>query len=536
MWRWYDRCVAVATRGLPPEASASETRGFARSSAASRKQSRVQELPSPAPPTPISRVNTTTAPVPFFAASGERATRRLLLLAYHFPPSQTAGALRWQKLSRFAVERGYALDVITRDPAQLASSDSSRLDDLPAGTRLYAVRDDEPWIVPPERALRSLFRRIRSSNTAGNGARPAAAERRNGASPVAIRREALRWPPRSPREVVRAYGSWLYHAAEQVWADRAQSFGMGLSRHERYEAVISCGPPHMPHEAARRIARHRRLPFVMDLRDPWSLLPDLNQHYASTLWFSIAERYERRTVRDAALVIMNTESARDAMRQRYPAARERIVAVLNGYDDEPVPASRHGARFTIAYAGSLYMNRDPRLLFRAARRVIDELSLSPAQFAMAFIGNTETYGGTPLTQLAQDEGIAPFVETGGPRPRSEALEFLATATMLVNLPQDATLCVPSKVFEYMQFSAWVLALEPEGSATERVLRNTTADVVAPTDVNGIARVLRTRYLEFAAGRRPTRIATSDTYSRRHQAALLFDALEAHLPNQRGVHA
>jgi hypothetical protein len=483
-------------------------------------------------------VNTTTAPAsPFFEAGGDGATRRLLLLAYHFPPSQTAGALRWQKLSRFAAERGFALDVITRDPAQLSTADTARLADLPAGTRVFAVRDDEPWILGPERSLRALLERVRAPRPSStNGATSAGRATRNGHGPIAIRREALRWPPRSPRDVVRAYGSWLYHAAEQVWADRALSLGMRLSRHQRYDAVVSCGPPHMPHEAARRIARRRGLPFVMDLRDPWSLLPDLNQHYASALWFAIAERHERRAVRDATLVVMNTEPARDAMREKYPEARDRIVAVLNGYDDEPVPASRHGARFTIAYAGSLYMNRDPRLLFRAARRVIEELSLSPTQFAMAFIGNTETYGGTPLVELAREEGVAPFVETGGPRPRSEALQFLADATMLVNLPQDATLCVPSKVFEYMQFSAWVLALEPKGSATERVLRNTTADVVAPDDVDGIARVLRARYREFAAGRRPTRIATTDRYSRRHQAALLFESLEAHLPNQRGVYA
>jgi hypothetical protein len=476
-------------------------------------------------------VTTTDAlPRPFYEApGGGGAVRRLLLLAYHFPPSQTAGALRWQKLSHFAAERGLVLDVITRDPEQLTAPDTSRLADVAPGTRVFAVADDEHWILGPERALRGWLRRIAGRKRGTPGAAPAAAPT-NGGAPVAIRREALRWIPRSPRDVIRAYGSWLYHAAESVWARRALTLGLQLSAAQRYDAVISCGPPHMPHEAARRIARARGIPFVMDLRDPWSLLPDLNRHYASPLWFAIAERHERRAVREAALVVMNTEPARDAMRAAHPASGDRIIAILNGYDEEPVPPSRHGPRFTIAYAGSLYMNRDPRLLFRAARRVIDELGLTPERFALGFIGNTETYGGTPIARLAEEEGIGAFVSTGPSRPRGAALEFLADATMLVNLPQDAVLCVPSKVFEYMQFSAWVLALEPRGSATELVLRDTRADVVAPDDVDGIAGVLRRRYLEYAAGVRPTRIITNGRFSRRHQAEMLLDALEPCLPD------
>src|SRR5262245_43125360 len=41
--------------------------------------------------------------------------RRILLFAYHFPPDQVAGALRWQKLATHALDRGWGLDAITLD-------------------------------------------------------------------------------------------------------------------------------------------------------------------------------------------------------------------------------------------------------------------------------------------------------------------------------------------------------------------------------------------------------------------------------------
>ncbi|HEU4564082.1 MAG TPA: hypothetical protein VFS05_05525, partial [Gemmatimonadaceae bacterium] len=246
---------------------------------------------------------------------------------------------------------------------------------------------------------------------------------------------------------------------------------------------------------------------------------------ASPLWLALSARDERRTIADAAIVACNTEPARRALAALHPGARARILTVMNGYDEEVLPAARHGARFTIAYAGSIYIDRDPRLLFRAAARVIAELGLAPEQFGFDFIGNVEEYEGTPTSQIAREEGIAPYVRVGPTRPRAAMLDFLAGATMLVSLPQDSDLAIPSKIFEYMQFDAWLLALADRDSATELLLRDTDADVAAPRDVDAIAAALRRRYLEHARGERPRRLSRDDRFSRRAQARILFDALE-----------
>ena len=57
--------------------------------------------------------------------------------------------------------------------------------------------------------------------------------------------------------------------------------------------------------------------------------------------------------------------------------------------------------------------------------------------------------------------------------------------MLVNLPQDSHLCIPSKVYEYMRYAAWLLALEPADSATALLLRDSAADVVGSDQDCGI---------------------------------------------------
>ncbi len=211
------------------------------------------------------------------------------------------------------------------------------------------------------------------------------------------------------------------------------------------------------------------------------------------------------------------------MRARYPEAR--VLTVMNGMDEGELPPSTVGERFVLGYAGSIYLDRDPRPLFRAVARVVRERSLDPGRFGVEFIGYASRYEGQSLDDIAREEGMASFVRTGAPRPHAEAMRFLASCAMLVSLPQDSTMAIPSKVFEYLRFPAWLLAMADPGSATARVLAGTDADVVSPEDVGAIAAAVGRRFDAFAAGRRPAPLGTDPRLTRRHQGGVLLDALD-----------
>src|SRR5438094_725046 len=176
---------------------------------------------------------------------------RLLLITAAFPPDPRSGSLRWQKLSRYAAERGWGLDVITTDPAEIEFPDPALVRALPLGIRVFGVRSSPPRV--------------------------------------------------------------------------------------------------------ERFARARGLPFVMDMRDPWSLVERVPGQIASPVWFAFAKRFERRAVADAAIVATNTEPFRRAMCDHYPNVRARILTVMNGCDEDAVPPSQHGPRFVIGYAGAIYL-------------------------------------------------------------------------------------------------------------------------------------------------------------------------------------
>jgi len=281
----------------------------------------------------------------------------------------------------------------------------------------------------------------------------------------------------------------------------------------------------MAHEAARHVAAAARLPLIVDMRDPWSLLPMLHETHASPWWYREARRHERHVLADAAVVVANTDHARNGLAVVYPEARSRMITVLNGTDSYPVPPSRRGGRFTIGFAGTVYLEQDVRNLMRASADVIGALSLTPADFGIDFIGDFGRPGELSIDAFAREAGIGDYLSVGPRRAHAEALEFLAQATMLVVFVGFGREFIPAKTFEYMRFDAWLLVLTEPGSATAHLLQDTDADLVGPSDVAAIAAAIRKRYEMHRQGAVPVRVARDDRFSRAKQAAILLDAIE-----------
>jgi hypothetical protein len=464
-------------------------------------------------------------------------TPRLLLITYHFPPGQAAGALRWQKFVTQGAARGWAFDVITLDPASLDFADPSRLDQLPAGTRVFGIGSPRLLIERLEHAIWRVYRWVRPLSPPGD--EPASeAEDTPTHSSGSFHRDHVTFQPSVIRSWMRANEAWIEYARTGSWARRAAALGRRLVARGTHRAVVSSGPPHMAHEGARELSQEIGLPLVIDLRDPWSLYERLPSHLASPLWYRFAARYEPLAVRQAALTVMNTEPARRAMASRYPEQSDRIIVVANGFDDdEPMPTPERDGRFLIAFAGSVYLDRSPKLLFEAAGRVVRELGLSPADFGIELMGHHITGDeGRPIRAMAERAGVESFLQLHPPGTHQQAAKFLARAVMLVSLPQDSHLAIPSKIFEYMRYDAWLLALAERDSATELLLRETEADVVSPGDVEGLTEVLRTRYADHRAGRRPEPTAREVRFGRSAQTERLFYAVEqiAHEPADPSV--
>jgi hypothetical protein len=440
------------------------------------------------------------------------ASRRALLITYHFPPSIAAGAQRWDVFARAGVERGWEFDVI----AAMESADVRR-----DGIRVHGVPEEPHWL---NRLTNRLV--VAKNQRRRVGTTPQQVTPQVSVEPQVIKRSDIRFP-RTLRDVRRNVRALMAHTNELPWMNGAGRLARQLVAEHRYDVIIASGPPHVSCEAARVAAVASGTPLVLDFRDPWSLIDVIQERFASWSYFTISARLERRVVGASSLLVMNTPRAARAMQAVYPSAD--IISVPNGFNGQR-PSPRHpNDRFIAMYAGTIYLDRDPRPLLAAVARLAPELGLTPDNFCLQFVGRELSFGGRSPEQLAADAGVPPgLVESRGAVPRTQLFEAMEAVAMLVNLPQGEVQCVPSKVYEYLHFPAWVLGIEHQNTATHDVLSAVGADIAAPGDVSAIAERLRARVLEFRSGGRPAPLVGPDEFFAPREAQRFFEAVEQRL--------
>jgi len=457
---------------------------------------------------------------PFFRTNEcADSERRLLLISYFFSPINVVGSLRWDAMAKYIARHGWALDVVmvdptkgsSVDPASVTSIDAGRLAALPAGTTLYALPDRVSWTLATQRRLWKMVRPLVRGSSDGR------AHEVTGDVPTAEGTRGKFLTGLMARQHYRQLMRWAHDAAHT---------GVAVARRQKPDVIVSSGPPHSAHEAARIVSLRTGVPWIMDMRDPWSSPENMPRVLAGPTWVRLTRRYESRCVEQACRVVANTEPARLDLCVRYPSLAAKFATVLNGADplDIPDAVAPRPNRFTIRYAGNIYFGRDPGPLLEAVARVARDLELSPDAIGVEFLGGGDL-ARTSIAAAAAQTGSSAFVTSLPARPRNEALEFLAGATMLVALPQYARLAIPAKVFEYVQFKAWLLVLADRDSATELLFRESGADLVEPNDVSGIAARIRCRYEQFRAGVRPNPLNADGRFDRSRQAEAMLRLLD-----------
>jgi glycosyltransferase involved in cell wall biosynthesis len=442
-------------------------------------------------------------------ATASASARRALLITATYPPHSEVGAARWEGFTPYLVQAGWGLDAVIEQPSPTRRPDWTRLARLPVDVRVVAIEPGNPWWHEAIKRVRAPFRNERDPTA------EVVHEVDTYLGKVDVARAGL-------RDVVSA----------AVNASRSQKAVAGFTRvgdamvDERHRIVISSGPPHHVHVAASRVAARHGLPHVVDLRDPWGkweprrlegrLLPD--QHLRNL---------EGQTLERAALIITTSIAAQRRLAERFPAVGDRIRCMPNGSDVEPESGDSRPkpTRFQIAHCGSLYLDRDPRPFLRAVGRVRHTLGLGPDDLRVVFMGPQARVAGRSLGELATEAGLEGMLEERPSGTREEARQLLRESSMAVAFQGETRTQVPAKVFEYVAFPVWLLALVGAESATADLLADSDAIVLDIDDEAGTERAIERCVQRFRAGESARPVGWDGRFSRARQAERLIAELQ-----------
>jgi glycosyltransferase involved in cell wall biosynthesis len=350
--------------------------------------------------------------------------RRVLLVAYHFPPQAgSSGNLRSLKYCRYLPENGWLPTVLSTHPRAYERTDQSQMEEIPPGVKVMRA-----FALDTQKHLSFRGRYFRCA--------------------------AL--PDR-----------WV------SWCLGAIPAGLREIRKHGTEAILTTFPVTSAVLIGLMLHRITGLPWVADFRD--SMTED--DYPRDALTRRVVRWLERQTVRHASRLIFTAPSTRNMYLQRYPElSPEKCVLIPNGYDEEDFlglsPASGSaiaGSRqVRLLHLGLIYpQERNPLPFFQALARLKKERRIESSWFCVELraCGNEPAY--REAVKKLEIEDIVRFLP---PLPYHQALEDSTEADALLLL-QGAS-CdhqIPAKAYEYLRLRKPILALTTRTGDTAALL-------------------------------------------------------------------
>jgi glycosyltransferase involved in cell wall biosynthesis len=299
------------------------------------------------------------------------------------------------------------------------------------------------------------------------------------------------------------------------WVAPAAIAARGLLRREKFDAVVTSGPPHSAHFAGLAATLGRKEEFWIDMRDPWSLTYELD---AVDDWFVRAERFvlrqlERLVFPRAAKVIVNTPQFASTLAASEPDLEVRCLP--NGVDLEHLAPRdlRLVEQGSIAYVGTLYFGRNLSSVCAAMRQLLNDRPEAASTLRLNVAGPMDA----PHRRRFEDDiaaaELTSVVNVHGMLPRAQALELLSRSSLALVLAQGQPMQVPAKLYESVALGVPTLVIAEEMSATASEARRIGAMTLDGADVDG----LRSLFEDMLDGKLPKKIEAKAPIAYEHLA-------------------
>ncbi len=444
-----------------------------------------------------------------------RLSKRMLVFSFHAPPETAVGGLRWWGFSRCLAALGWEIRTIT------ASVGAERVT-VPARVAVEHV----PRLVTLNDRYRS-WRQARRNPHGGHSSPPDTATK--GQPPSGNPGSAS--SGKAGRGGLRRLAGDLLSVPDhgRGWILRAAMAGRRAVREFEPDVIVSTGPPHSVHLAARLARGGARIPWVLDLRDPWAAYS--HSSTAGEGPRALRGKLESMTLPAADLILTTTPELRDGLATKFPGSL--IEWLPNGVDLSSLPG-RGPRRFeglSLSHVGSLSYRRDPRPAISAfASFLARNPDAAESGSALRFVGGVSSDFAAGLAQLRESLGIRDRVKMLGLVSREDALELLCRSTAALVLAQDQDFMVPAKIYEAVALGIPTLILTEPGSATANEGKRLGAAVFEPDDEDGVVGYLE----ELWSGTRALEPDPPGRISQEQLAATLDTSLRRLLASGNGT--
>jgi hypothetical protein len=387
--------------------------------------------------------------------------KKVLLISFHFPPSIASGAQRPYGLAKYFPNYGWEPIVLTaklkgKRPGEIRVVETDYRDILGSWKSRFRFN--------PQKGLHEQLNIEVSKNF-----------------------KHQTWKSK----IIQTMKEVVAFPDENIgWYDFALKSASELLDKENVSAIISTSYPVTAHLIARKLKQKYKIPWVADFRDLWTQNHYLNK---TKLVKYFERRLELKTISDANSLVIVHPLVYELKKLHKD---KKICCITNGYDldDFSKIQAELTNKFTLTHTGILYTGkRDPYLLFKIVRQLINEKKIDKGKIEIRFFGCNEGW----LIDEVKKHNLGGIVIVHSAIPREEALRIQKESQILLIIRwdrKDEESIFPGKVFEYLGAKRPIIAIGA-GGVLKDLLETTNAGKFAKNE-EGLKNILLEYYHEF----------------------------------------
>ena len=433
--------------------------------------------------------------------------KRVLVIAYYWPPSGGSGVQRWVKFCKYLPAEGWEPVVFAPEGADYPALDPTLEADIPATLEVLRGPIWEPYA-----AYRKLTGAKSTEVTEISKGKKSWKQRLS----LWIRANLFMPDPRV---------GWVRPSVKML--------KKYLAEHP-VDVIVTTGPPHSVHLIGQKLHKALGIPWIPDFRDPWSRMYYLKYLPMTGRSWKRLRAMEKSVLDSCSTVLACTP----LMQEDFQAmTRTPVACITNGFDQDDFIGRllpRTDKHFNLVHTGLFAADGNPLELWHLLGRMAAEDAAFREALRLRLAGKVDR----EVLDAIAAEGLADNVENLGYCDHATAVREQRSATLLL-LPlrrdPDYRPILPGKLFEYLAARRPILGIGQEDGAMARVISSVNAGITADwNNTEALESFLRKAWAQFLEGGVPAPAGDITPYSRRataHSLASLLDQVRRRSADQ-----
>lgn len=422
--------------------------------------------------------------------------KKVLILAYDFPPLRSAGAARPYGWYLYMKKYGLEPVIVTRKWEESMQSEEDMMQDATSRTETevtefgtlikvpYLPNARDRWAAGKQNPMKTIVRKLLSA-----------------------------WSVYAP--FITFHGD----ASRNIYTEADRY----LSANKVDLILATGGPFHLFRYAALLSAKHR-IPWFADFRDLWSYYPNHGLGFMSeVVEKNIKRRFENRYLRTAQALVAVTPPMIDILQQAH---QKKVFLSMNGYIDysrrETGFPEGNRNELKIAYIGTLYDYYPMEDFFSGFKAYAKQAA---AHTTLTFIG-MDFYPQQKKKILSLTAEVSDHIRFTDKFSAEALQKELESYDVLLLFGKEEGLSIHIKLFEYLLLSKPILLFGKNNKIMGNIIEDTLSGYICETG-SSLGNLLAALQLEKQSeGKLVRKPRNLEKYSRAFQAKKLVDFLLA----------